>query len=358
MMMNPFLVSAVYAPAPGPPPGAFGNVPGYENMAGGGFLPPPVPLQPLAPVGPPPNQQEWSIPCISEEVAREAFKDYASSNCCYSNSPAEDGVITSLEPHNTYRYRLETFTESRSTDWAHKPHKGEAADFYTQPAPQPWQVQVTPPEMFTNHTEELPVPYTSTIKDCHTCKASGTTQCDQCNGVGSKECYVCHGTGKTETGDCGRCNAGRESCSSCNGQGTEDCETCEGRRQLMTFIQLKVEWTNHLEDFLAQQGGGLTAQELSSVTGKELFKGAQNLVYPMLGFPDPAIAQASERMVQEHQAQYLQTSRILQQRQTVELIPVAKVGYKWKGDAHCYYVAGNELHVTADYPDTCCCVIL
>ena len=36
-------------------------------------------------------------------------------------------------------------------------------------------------------------------------------------------------------------------------------------------------------------------------------------VYPLLAFPDPAIAQASERMVQEHQAKYLQTSRVLQQ---------------------------------------------
>lgn len=46
------------------------------------------------------------------------------------------------------------------------------------------------------------------------------------------------------------------------------------------------------------------------------------------------------------------------QRQTVELIPVTKVQYKWKGDSHVYYVYGNENKVSADYPATCCCVIL
>ncbi|CAL8336783.1 unnamed protein product [Merluccius merluccius] len=308
---------------------------------------------------PPPPQQDWSIPCISEEVAREAFKEYASSNCCYSSSPAEEGVITSMEPLNTFRYRLETFTESRSTDWAHKPHQGEPADFYTQPAPQPWEVQATPPNLFTNHTQEIRVPYTSTIKDCHSCKASGTAPCSECQGAGSKECWVCHGSGKNETMDCNRCNStGRDSCSDCKGQGTKECETCEGNRQLLSFIQLKVEWTNNLEDFLVQQNSGLQAGDLSSVSGKELFKNNQFLVYPLLGFPDPAISQASERLVRDHQAKYAQTSRILQQRQTVELIPVAKVCYKWKGNAHSYYVFGNEHCINADYPATCCCVLL
>lgn len=44
-----------------------------------------------------------SIPSLSEDVAREAFKSYASSQCCYSSGPAQDGVITSMEPFNTYR---------------------------------------------------------------------------------------------------------------------------------------------------------------------------------------------------------------------------------------------------------------
>ncbi|KAM4613382.1 protein SSUH2 homolog [Polymixia lowei] len=355
--------AAAYAPPPGPsaPPATmFGSVPGYEGTVagGGGYLPPPMPLEPVAPPQPS-GEADWSIPCLSEDVAREAFKMYASSNCCYSKSPATDGVITNMEPFNTYRYRLETFTESRATEWAHKPHEGEPADFYTQTAPRPWEVQATPPQLFTNHMEEIRVPFTSSIKECHSCHASGTMPCQECNGRGSKECWVCHGTGQSGEQECSRCNStGKDSCSECNSQGYKECETCDGKQQLLTYIKLKIEWTNHVEDFVLEQTSGLHTGDLSSVTGKELFKNSQYLVYPVLGFPDPAISEASERLVREHQTKYAETSRILQQKQTVELIPITKVAYKWKGDNHVYYVYGNEHQVSADYPATCCCVIL
>ncbi|KAG7278250.1 hypothetical protein CRUP_012746 [Coryphaenoides rupestris] len=233
-----------------PPHNMPANIPGYENMltgGTGGFLPPPMPMEPVAPTAPPPDQ-DWSIPCISEEACREAFKEYAASNCCYSKSPAADGVITSMEPLNTFRT-----------------------------APRPWEIQATPPNLFTNHTEEIRVPYTSTIK---TAPRPWEIQATPPN-----------------------------------------------------------LFTNHTEE--------IRVPYTSTIK-----------VYPLLGFPDQAISQASERLVRDHQAKFPQTSRILQQRQTVELIPVAKVSYKWKGDAHSYYVSGNEHRVTADYPDTCCCLLL
>lgn len=40
-------------------------------------------------------------------------------------------------------------------------------------------------------------------------------------------------------------------------------------------------------------------------------------VYPVLGFPDAAIAQASERLLKDHQVKYNKNSRILQQVPTV-----------------------------------------
>ncbi|XP_047439272.1 protein SSUH2 homolog [Mugil cephalus] len=355
-MSNP----AVYPPLTAPVANSFGSVPGYEGIgAGGGYLPPPMPMEPVAPPQPGPVPDDWNIPSLTEDVARVAFKNFASSHCCYSSDPANDGVITSMEPYNTYRYRLETFTESRSTEWAHKPHEGEAPDFYTQTAPRPWEIQVMPPQLFTDNTEKIRVPYTSSIKDCHSCHATGTMPCEECHGNGYKECWVCNGSGTRDTGDCTHCNAtGKDRCTVCDGQGTKKCETCEGKRQLLTYIELKVEWTNNVEDHVVEQNSGLNAEELRSVTGKELFKNSQYLLYPLLGFPNPAISEASERLIREHQSKYGQTSRILQQRQTVELIPITKVNYKWKSGAHWYYVYGKEHQVSADYPATCCCVIL
>ncbi|XP_051271541.1 protein SSUH2 homolog [Dicentrarchus labrax] len=353
--------AAVYPPPTAPAANMFGNVPGYEGIAagGGGYLPPPMPLEPVAPPQPGPEQDNWSVPALSEDVASEAFKSYASSHCCYSSGPAEDGVITSMEPYNTFRYRLETYTESRSTELAHKPHEGEVADFYTQTAPQPWEIQVPVPSLFTNETKEIRVPYTSSIKDCHSCHAAGKIPCKECQGNGYKQCWVCNGSGQKDAGNCTRCDAsGKDRCTKCKSQGSTDCETCKGKRQLLTYIQLKVEWTNNVEDHVVEQNSGLVMDNLCSVSGKELFKNNHYLLYPLLGFPNPAISEASERLIREHQSKYAQTSRILQQRQTVELIPITKVNYKWKGNSHVYFVCGNEHQVSADYPATCCCVIL
>lgn len=44
---------------------------------------------------------------------------------------------------------------------------GEQADFYALPAPRPWEVAATPPNLFTKHTEEIRVPYTSSVQASH-----------------------------------------------------------------------------------------------------------------------------------------------------------------------------------------------
>lgn len=51
-----------------------------------------------------------SIPSITEDTAREALVLYTSSKCCYSSSPAKDGIITNMEAFNTYRVRERTLS--------------------------------------------------------------------------------------------------------------------------------------------------------------------------------------------------------------------------------------------------------
>ncbi|XP_026022969.1 protein SSUH2 homolog isoform X2 [Astatotilapia calliptera] len=340
MRINRIFLFSMYPPVMAPQANMFVNVPGYEGTVpgGAGFLPPPMPMEPVAPPQPSPENPEWSIPSLSEDEAREAFKKFVSSHICYSEDPVTQGVITSMEPFNTFRYRLETFTESRSTDWAHKPHEGEPADFYTQPAPRPWEVQATHPKHFSDHTEKIRVPYTSSIKECHTCHAAGTEQCKECSGSGKKACPMCNGAAKSDPA-CTHCNGtGKDRCTKCDGRGKKQCETCKGKCQLLTYIELKVEWKNHVEDHLVEQSCGLKSDKLRSVKGKELFKSSQNLVYPLLGFKPQAVSQASERLIKEHQTKYGKTSRILQQRQAVELIPITQVNYKWKDKSYVYYV--------------------
>ncbi|XP_031424108.1 protein SSUH2 homolog isoform X2 [Clupea harengus] len=357
-----FQPGAVY-PQPNPTaPPVYGNVPGYEGfMAGGagGFVPPPAPLHPLPTPDTQPSQVDWNIPSISEDAAQTAFLEYASENCCYSKAPAKDGVITNMESFNTYRYRLETFTEARITEWKTEPFTDQAVDFGLQTAPTPWAIQVQTPALFKDHEENIKVPNTSSVKDCHICKETGQTRCDVCTGSGKKNCSACDGSGKRFQDTCDSCGgSGKENCTECNGDGLQQCETCEGRKQLLMFINLKITWKNNLEDYVAQQSSGIQIENLSSVTGNRLFHDAQYMVYPVYGFPDPNVSQASDRLVKEHQSKFSQSGRIHQQQHTIELIPITKVSYKWKGDSHLYYVFGNESKVSTDYPATCCCVVM
>ncbi|XP_063076599.1 protein SSUH2 homolog isoform X2 [Engraulis encrasicolus] len=369
-MYNPHEGQAMFAPpapdpnAPSAPPAnLFDNVPGYEGtmIGGGGYLPPPVPSMPMPTPEPGHAHPEWNIPSITEETAKEAFAMFASSKCCYSSGPAKDGVITRMDAFNTYRYRLETFCESRSTEWSQEPYNGQPVDAFTQAVPGPWDIPAQPPGFFKDHTQVIKVPYTSSVKNCYTCLGMGRAPCKDCTGAGNKVCWVCNGSGYRHGDDrCSHCNGrGRENCVHCSGQGSLQCQTCHGRRQILVFINLTIKWKNNQDVYVVEQASGLKVENLNNVSGKEMFKDSQYLVFPVNGFPDRAVVGASERLVREHQANYSQTSRILQQRQTIELIPITKVSYSWKGKSCVYYVFGNEFKVSADdYPAKCCCTIL
>ncbi|XP_072305841.1 protein SSUH2 homolog isoform X2 [Eucyclogobius newberryi] len=347
-----------------PPSSMFDNMPGYEGTlagGGGGYLPPPMPVSPVQPPQPGPEQPHWNIPSITEDTARDAFTLYASSKCCYSKAPVKDGIITNMEAFNTYRYKLETFTESRSTQWAHEPYRGQPIDAYAQPPPGPWDISAKVPSFFQDSKEVIKVPYTSSVKPCHVCMGMGQKPCKNCAGSGNKVCWVCNGSGyRHGNGRCHSCNGrGRDNCHHCHGNGVMQCPTCHGKQQLLVYINLSIQWTNNCDDYVVEQSSGLQISNLSKVTGKELFRDSQYLVYPLMGFPDVSVVNAAQRLVGEHVSRFSQTARILQQRQIIELIPVTKVIYSWKGKSHIYFVYGNEFKVHTDnYPATCCCSVM
>ncbi|XP_076864446.1 protein SSUH2 homolog [Brachyhypopomus gauderio] len=343
-------------------PPTFNSFPGYEGLlpgVSGGFHPPP-PSQPF-PTPVPMVQQDWSIPKLSEESVREAFISFASSQCCYSSGPARDGMITGIEQFNTYRYRLETFTESRKTEWTTKPYEGQTVNPFAQPPPGPWEMPVMAPVMFKDNRQELEIPNSQSVKSCDTCSATGRSRCAKCTGTGSITCFTCSGRGVGSAQDrCAPCSGtGRRMCSNCSGQGTKECTKCKGKRQLLSYIKLTVEWKNNVEDFVVEQSSGLNVTKLGEVSGKPLFKDTQPMVYPLTGFPHPGLVEAANKMVLKHRNNFSQTGRILQQQQSVELIPITKVAYQWKGKHYFYFVYGTESKVNAeDYPAKCCCVIL
>ncbi|XP_069499579.1 protein SSUH2 homolog [Ambystoma mexicanum] len=337
----------------------FDPVPGYEGLAVGAgdgrWLPPPP--APAPPIDVPPPNVEWSISSISEDTAKQAFIQYANSKCCYSSAPANDMLLKDLQPFNTYRYRLETFTEARTTGWKNVPYNGEPVDSMGGPAPLPWDIAVPVPEMFKDGEEHVKVPHTSSVKACEKCLGLGQTICKECQGSGRLQCTVCKGTGKNVDDQCSHCNGiGNQSCSKCKGQGRIDCATCEGKKNLLCYIELKATWKNNIHEFLADQSSGFPAENFKKVTGKKLFTDEQFMVYPVMTFPDASINHASQAAVEKHRSEFASSCRILRQRHTVELIPLTKVNYSWKGNPNSYFVYGVENKVfTENYPATCCC---
>ncbi|XP_067855071.1 protein SSUH2 homolog isoform X2 [Heptranchias perlo] len=348
-----------------PPADMFDKVSGYESIATGGeerYLPPPVyPTHSVEGSQPQPAQQ-WSIPSINEDTARQALTKYASDHVTYSSRPAEEMVIKELKPYNMYRYRLESFTESRSPEWKSEPYHGQTVDNYGfGPPPPPWEVMVDIPTMFEKNKKKIQVPHTASVKGCHRCMATGKVPCDNCTQTGRVKCWVCDGKGARFGGD-DRCNhclgSGIKSCNSCSGYGRQTCKVCQGQGQLFFYIQLTIKWENNKFEHVVEQQCGFPTKALCKVTGQKLFTDQQFQVYPIMGFLDPRINQVSQQGIQEHWTQFGKTSRIIQQRHTVELIPVTEVHFQWKRKDHSYFVYGIENKVHApEYPGKNCIIM-
>lgn len=64
-----------------------------------------------------------------------------------------------------FQYKLETFTESRSTKKKKKPYKGGHVDGPENgPAPLPWQIKCEPKKLFKDDKIKKEVPHTAKVK--------------------------------------------------------------------------------------------------------------------------------------------------------------------------------------------------
>nr|XP_056702794.1 protein SSUH2 homolog [Euleptes europaea] len=340
--------------------GTFSTMP-TQGTSGSEYLPPP-PFA-VSDHGDQPVQRIWNIPTISEGEAQEALREYASGKCCYSSDPAKEMVFKDLQALNAYRYRLETFTESRSFEWKTKPSTGKIEGPCVDTTfVLPWNVPVAVPKMFENNTKEIMMANTSLVKECLVCMASGKKLCKQCDGSTKEPCRWCKGKGLFAGGTCSQCSGtGSDAtpCQACSGQGTVNCDDCDGQGRLLTYNALVVKWENNIFDYVAHQRNDFPAELFKAVTGQKLFVDEQDMVYPVTNFPDSSINDTSRNAVERHRAQFASTSRILRQRQTIEHIPLTRVEYGWHSKSCSFYVYGNERKVhTKDYPKTCCCIII
>ncbi|KAG7235643.1 hypothetical protein INR49_002405 [Caranx melampygus] len=225
-------------------------------------------------------------------------------------------------------YRLETYTETRTSAWQFEPYNGEMVDGPQYGvSPQPWDVQVVFPQKFTDVVEKIPVndklvditvkpelvrsELYGEIKHLHIC----TAWCISCQGHGHKTCSVCHGS-----------------------------------QNLLHFILLTVTWKNNVEEFIPDRQPDFPDKKFEKVTGDPFFIDENVLVYPIQGFPDQEICDISTNLINSHLNRFSSTSRILQQRQTIELVPLTQAFYFYNGKVFDFFVYGIENRVNRHRP--------
>ncbi|XP_026274194.1 protein SSUH2 homolog isoform X3 [Frankliniella occidentalis] len=302
---------------------------------------------------------------LSEQEARAALVAHVKRRCCYGASAARNMAITALDHASALQYTLETFTERRETAWSFSPYLGDEVDGSDNgPAPLPWELDVRPSQSFASEVKCQPVPHTSSVKQCHRCKGSGSILCADCHGKGWVHCISCHGNGYDTDASgykerCFYCHSsihgrGRQDCSKCSAKGKMACPTCEGGGLLLCFIQLTVTWRVNVSEHIVDRMS-VPEDLVRNVTGAVAFVEEGARVLPIAHFPDETVNMASAQLLRDHEHDF-STQRILAQRHQVQVIPVTGATYKWKSSKGEFYVYGNEQKVYApDYPQTCCC---
>ncbi|KAJ0068281.1 hypothetical protein NL108_004636, partial [Boleophthalmus pectinirostris] len=212
-------------------------------------------------------------------------------------------------------YRLETYTETRTSAWKFEAYSGQPVDGPQYGvSPPPWDIPVALPQRFTDLVAKVRVPHSSFVKTCHTCHGCGRTRCGQCFGRGMKRCTFCHGHGRSRNKRCSSCGGrGRKRCISCHGHGYKTCSVCHGKQNLMHFIELTITWKNNIDNFIPDRQPEFPDKKFEKVTGDPFFVDESALVYPIQGFPDQEICEVSRKLITEHFNRFSTTSRILQQ---------------------------------------------
>ncbi|XP_056885526.1 protein SSUH2 homolog [Takifugu flavidus] len=209
------------------------------------------------------------VPKVSEDQAREALLRFVESRWRYSSKPARNLAFRQLQALTVYRYRLETYTETRTSSWQFEVYNGQpvdGAEFGVSPPP--WEIPVPPPQIFTDRVETLRVPHSSIVK---------------------KHCILCHGRGHrripgnhkraSKTRICTSCHGrGRKRCSFCQGRGFKTCSACQGSQNLVHYIQLTVTWKNNVSVFIPDRQPDFPDQNFEKVSGEPFFLDENTLV--------------------------------------------------------------------------------
>ncbi len=113
-------------------------------------------------------------------------------------------------------------------------------------------------------------------------------------------------------------------------------------------------WVNHHEEYLAvQEATVLPESEIRSCAGYSIFVDTNPRIMPINGFPQESINAASRALIEKHKTAF-PTEQLLQQRQTIRVVPITQITYQYKKNTRYFCIYGLEKKVYfPDYPMTC-----
>jgi len=149
----------------------------------------------------------------------------------------------------------------------------------------------------------------------------------------------------------------------CSGTGNVSCKTCDRTGKVRIFVQLKVKFDTHFDDFVSNKTS-LEDQDIKQVHGVSVLDEVVSKVFPLNGFPENDVTEGSRRIIEKHNT--IPFQRMIKQKQKVKVVPTALVKYDYKDkETGRFIVYGNQGDVRVDfdsYPQSCCwstsCVII
>ncbi|KAH0630221.1 hypothetical protein JD844_012960 [Phrynosoma platyrhinos] len=333
-----------------------------------------------------------SVTTISEDVAKKAFAEYVASKHFYSKDPAREMVIYDSKSFNTYRYRLETFSESRSCKWKSEPYNGQPVNpSLCTEAPYPWDVPVEISPMFEDQKTKVRVPCTSSVEVISKHGGGGGIWNVDIAKVGVKlgALAVVEMDGKLTPQEIIEMFFlwwFREETVLHLFRKRKAAYLSSAKNKMVSHIKNPVE-KNHIFEYVKDHGFGFPIKLFEKSYGQEILFDEQDMVIlikikdpevsPVMDFPENTINEVSQRAVEQHRAEFITpipgqvyppdhgnatwnaithprakfppTMHIRRQKQIIELLYLTRVEYEWHGKHYSYYVYGNENNVYVEY---------
>ncbi|KAI1308956.1 Protein SSUH2 -like protein [Halotydeus destructor] len=287
---------------------------------------------------PEPTKTVYELPVTrtTEEQVRTALKQFADKKMFFTEKRLAETVIKEIADVNVFYYKLDTMYEKRATVDAAVPWYGEQLDGpFNGPPPGPWDIPLFPAEPFKNAELRMEVPHTAYTQPCFKCTGMGRTTCTMCHGFGTR------GMGKD-----------RKRCFTCTGSGKVVCHTCKGQCQLKRYVELVAIYTCRTLESL-DNSTELSEKKVKKADGHLVVDHRAQRVNKLPDFPSTVISETCSQLIDISLSQF-PAERVIEQRQTVKLVPVANVvyGHGKKGGAFRLY--GLERRIDfPNYPSSC-----